>query len=231
MASRNKLQKFAENLTFSNVFENFDPKNNILVGENGVETDFSDGWNNFYFKNVNPLILELACGRGEYSLALAEQNPDKNYIGVDIKGARIWKGASMALNFGLTNIAFLRTKIENIESFFRPYEIDELWITFPDPFLKKSKSNRRLTSSKFLKRYRNILKDQGIIHLKTDSPELYEFSLDTLKSEDDVIIYYNNDDIYSGDLAFPELNIKTYYEKQHLSAGRTIKYIKFGFTF
>ncbi|MEZ4908353.1 MAG: tRNA (guanosine(46)-N7)-methyltransferase TrmB [Saprospiraceae bacterium] len=229
MSSRNKLQKFAENLSFTNVFENFDPKTNILVGENGMEVDFSEGWNNFYFKNQNPLILELACGRGEYSLALAEHNPETNYIGVDIKGARIWKGANNALDKGLSNIAFLRTKIENIQSFFNKAEVDEIWITFPDPFLKKSKANRRLTSPLFLERYRRILKKDGIIHLKTDSDELYEYTMDVLKNQPDIEFLYVNDDIYASDLDFWELEIKTYYEKQHLANEKKIKYIRFRF--
>jgi tRNA (guanine-N7-)-methyltransferase len=227
MASRNKLQKFAENLSFHNVFANFDPKNQILLGLNGIETDISSGWNNFYFKNLNPLILELACGRGEYCLALANNNPEANYIGVDVKGARIWKGAKQAIDSGLANIAFLRTRIENIGSFFKENEIDEIWITFPDPFLKKSKSNRRLTSPAFLDRYRNILKNKGIVHLKTDSPELFEYTLEILKGIDFVTVLYYNENIYSDKLEFQELEIKTYYEKMHLEDNRKIKYIRF----
>lgn len=227
MASRNKLQKFAENLSFHNVFENFDPKNQTLLGLNGIETDISSGWNNFYFKNLNPLILELACGRGEYCLALANNNPETNYIGVDVKGARIWKGAKQAIDSGLANIAFLRTRIENIGSFFKENEIDEIWITFPDPFLKNSKSNRRLTSPAFLDRYRNILKNKGIVHLKTDSQELFEYTLEILKGIDFVTILYYNENIYSDKLEFQELEIKTYYEKMHLEDNRKIKYIRF----
>lgn len=227
MATRNKLQKFAENLSFHNVFENFDPKNETLLGLNGLETDISNGWNNFYFKNLNPIVLELACGRGEYSLALANNNPETNYIGVDVKGARIWKGAKSAIESGLSNIAFLRTRIENIGSFFKENEIDEIWITFPDPFLKNSKSNRRLTSPAFLDRYRNILKNKGIVHLKTDSPELFEYTMQILKEINYVTIVYSHEDIYADKLEFPELEIKTYYEKMHLEDNRKIKYIRF----
>jgi len=227
MSTRNKLEKFAEVLSFPNVFENFNPKDNILVGKDGIEIDYSSGWNDFYFKNNNPIVLELACGRGEYSLELARRNPDVNYIGVDIKGARIWKGAKIALEEKISNIAFLRTKIEHIEDFFKPGEIDHLWITFPDPFLKKSKSNRRLTSPYFLDRYRKILKDKGLIHLKTDSPELYEFTLETISQDSKCNVLYDNNDIYSKELDFSELEIKTYYEKQHLTKGRKIKYLKF----
>lgn len=227
MATRNKLQKFAENLSCHNVFENFDPKNETLLGQNGLETDISTGWNNFYFKNLNPIVLELACGRGEYSLALANINPETNFIGVDIKGARIWKGAKSAIESGLSNLAFLRTRIENIESFFKENEIDEIWITFPDPFLKNSKSNRRLTSPAFLERYRKILKNNGIVHLKTDSTELFEYTIEILEKIDFITIVYSNEDIYADKLEFPELEIKTYYENMHLEDNRKIKYIRF----
>ena len=227
MSNRNKLEKFAEVLSFPNVFENFNPKNNILIGKNGEEVDYSTGWNKFYFHNSNPIVLELACGRGEYSLELARRNPDTNYIGVDIKGARIWKGAKTALEEKLNNIAFLRTRIEHISDFFQPEEIDEIWITFPDPFLKKSKSNRRLTSPFFLDRYRKILKKGGIVHLKTDSPELYEFSWEVISEDKRCKILYSNNDIYSGKLDFPDLDIKTYYENQHLKKNKTIKYLRF----
>ncbi|MBK7096004.1 MAG: tRNA (guanosine(46)-N7)-methyltransferase TrmB [Saprospiraceae bacterium] len=228
MPARNKLQKFAENLRFPNVFENFDPKSNELSGLNGSAVDFSAGWNKFYFKNDNPIVLELACGRGEYSLALAQMNPHLNYIGVDVKGARIWRGAKNAIESGIQNLAFLRTRIENIERFFKTEEVSEIWITFPDPFLKNSKSNRRLTSEVFLIKYSNILKRGGTIHLKTDSPELYEFTLEVLNDQKEITeLQYQNDDIYSAPLQFPELEIKTYYENQHLSEGKSIKYIRF----
>ena len=227
MAARNKLQKFAENLSFPNVFENFDPKSGELTGLNGSKSVFSGGWNSFYFGNNNPVILELACGRGEYSLALAQSNPDFNYIGVDVKGARIWRGAKNAIDLDIHNLAFLRTRIENLERFFRPGEVSEIWITFPDPFLKNSKTNRRLTSPVFLNKYSNILKQGGLIHLKTDSSELYEFTLEVLNSHNNTDLQYYNDDIYSSPLQFPELEIKTYYENQHLSEGKKIKYIRF----
>jgi tRNA (guanine-N7-)-methyltransferase len=227
MATRNKLEKFAENLGFPNVFENFDPKSDELRGLNGVSIDHSKGWNSFFFDSNKLIVLELACGRGEYSLALAHMNPNINYIGVDIKGARIWKGAKNALKRNLTNVAFLRTRIENIESFFRPGEVSEIWITFPDPFLKKSKSNRRLTSPAFLQRYRNIMKKGGIVHLKTDSDELYEFTMEVLDRDKNINILYRNEDIYADIPEFAELHIKTYYENQHLAERKKIKYIKF----
>jgi tRNA (guanine-N7-)-methyltransferase len=227
MASRNKLQKFAENLGFPNVFENFDPTTNLLLGQNGETIAGGPGWDDLYFANNKPVILELACGRGEYCIGLATMYPERNFIGVDVKGARIWKGAKYAIDNNIQNIAFLRTRIENIGSFFQPGEVSEIWITFPDPFLKNSKSNRRLTSLSFLSKYETILKPGGIIHLKTDSPELYEFTLEVINSQKNIDLIYFNSDIYSAPLQFPELEIKTYYENQHLSEGRKIKYIRF----
>lgn len=227
MSKRNKLQKFAELLTFPNVFENFDAGQPQLTGNNGVALDLKGKWAADYFKNNRPITLELACGRGEYSLGLARLYPDRNFIGVDVKGARIWKGASIALDEGLHNVAFLRTRIEQIAYFFAPEEISEIWITFPDPFLKDSKSNRRLTSAPFLKEYRKILQKDGIVHLKTDSPELYEFTLETLQEDSKIELLYHDSDIYSQALPFSELELKTYYEARHLSEGRKIKYIRF----
>ena len=150
MSRRNKLEKFAALWTYSNVYENFDPTKPQLTGENGEIVDLKGKWNEKHFKNDNPLILELACGRGEYSLGLARMYPDRNFIGVDVKGARIWQGASIALKEELNNVAFLRTRIEQITNFIGQGEVDEIWITFPDPFLRKSKSNRRIDFAKFL---------------------------------------------------------------------------------
>ncbi len=227
MSKRNKLQKFAELLTFPNVFENFDAGQPQLTSENGEALDWKGKWATGYFKNEQPITLELACGRGEYTLGLARLYPSRNFIGVDVKGARIWKGARIALAEGLQNVVFLRTRIEQIAYFFAPAEISEIWITFPDPFLKDSKSNRRLTSANFLKEYRKIQKKDGIVHLKTDSPELYEFTLETLQEDPKIQLLYHDSDIYSKPLPFPELELKTYYEAMHLSEGKTIKYVRF----
>jgi tRNA (guanine-N7-)-methyltransferase len=227
MSKRNKLQKFAEMSEFPNVYENFDPANDILLHQGGQEIRMAGLWATQHFGNNQPLVLELACGRGEYSLGLARMYPDKNFIGVDIKGARIWKGATTAIAENLPNVAFLRTRIELITNFFNNQEIAEIWITFPDPFLRNSKSNRRLTSPYFLNYYKQLLAPGGVIHLKTDSPELYAFTLETLQTYPDAQIEVQNDDIYAAGLPIPELHIKTYYEKMHLSAGKTIKYIRF----
>ena len=154
MAGRNKLQKFAEMLSFPNVYENFDNVELTLTGENGRVVDMKGNWNAAHFKNNNPITLELACGRGEYALALGRMFPERNFVGVDIKGARIHQGARVAMEEGLTNVAFLRTRIEFIEHFFAQNEVSEIWITFPDPFLRESKSNRRLTSAICVQRAR-----------------------------------------------------------------------------
>lgn len=229
MSKRNKLQKFAELLTFPNVYENFNPKNPQLIGVGGTPVSLRGCWAEAHFKNDRPITLELACGRGEYTLGLARRYPGRNFIGVDIKGARIWKGARIALNEGLDNAAFLRTRIEQIALFFAPEEISEIWITFPDPFLKKGKANRRLTAPRFLKSYRQILKKDGHIHLKTDSPQLYEFTLEILAEEKGVDLLYENGDIYAAPLPVPELELKTYYERMHLEEGRKIRYVRFRF--
>ncbi|HHM21582.1 MAG TPA: tRNA (guanosine(46)-N7)-methyltransferase TrmB [Bacteroidetes bacterium] len=227
MSKRNKLQKFAEILSFPNVYENFDIATPVLIGKDGEETELKGLWAEKHFGNDYPITLELACGKGEYSLGLARRFPHRNFIGVDIKGARIWRGAKTALQHDIQNVAFLRTRIEYIERFFTKGEVEEIWITFPDPFLKKGKSNRRLTAPNFLQRYAKILKNNGLIHLKTDDDTLYQFTLETLNRQNQYRLLYHNNDIYAKDLPLPELTIKTFYETQHLAAGKTIKYIRF----
>ncbi len=227
MGKKNKLKKFAELHDFPNVYENFDPKQPALYRNNEEKADLKGHWADIHFKNSNPIILELACGRGEYTVALARHYPDKNFIGVDIKGARIWKGAQQALDEGLNNAAFLRTRIEQLGYFLAEDEVSEIWITFPDPFLRESKENKRLTSARFLNSYRNFLIKGGVLHLKTDDPTLYQFTLDTLSDLEGSKIIYHNEDIYAHSLPYEELGFKTYYEKAHLQAGKTIKYIRF----
>jgi len=227
MRKRNKLQKFAENLTFPNVYENFTPKEPQLIGQNEEEVELRGEWAARHFGNDHPITLELACGRGEYTLGLARMYPKRNFVGVDVKGARIWKGARIALREQIGNAAFLRTRIEQIAHFFEAGEVNEIWITFPDPFLRKSKANRRLTSARFLDRYRKVIKKGGLIHLKTDESNLYEFTLEVLSGEQDFELEYSDEDIYSQSLPLPELELKTYYERIHLEAGKTIKYLRF----
>ncbi len=224
MAKRNKLMKFAEMRSFQNVFQNFDPKVPILITANDKEIDLKGQWCKLHFDNDHPLVLELACGRGEYSLGLARIYPDKNFLGVDIKGARIWKGANIALNEEIKNVAFLRTRIEILNKFIDEKEVDEIWITFPDPFV--AKENRRLTSPRFLDMYKTLLKDDGVVHLKTDAISLYEYSLEVLGKREDIKIEVSDPDIYSHEVS-DELVIKTYYERMHLDKGKKITYLRF----
>ena len=181
-------------------------------------------WHKQVFHNEHPIVLELGCGRGEYTVGLARLFPDKNFIGIDIKGARIWAGAKEALNYQLHNAAFLRTNIEFIYRFFAQNEVDEIWITFPDPQMKKP--TKRLTSTFFLQRYRRILKNNGIIHLKTDSPFLYTYTSE-LVNTNALPTLVNTPDLYAAITDDPILTLKTHYEKQWLSRGMTIKYISF----
>lgn len=228
MSRRNKLQKFAELFSFPNVYENFSPADpQKLTGRNGEKVDLRGKWAARYFGNDHPITLELACGRGEYTLGLARLYPERNFIGVDIKGARIWKGARTALRENLNNVAFLRTRIEQIDSFFAPGEISEIWITFPDPFLRESKANRRLTSLRFLTTYHHMLRKEGLVHLKTDEHNLYAFTLEQLEEYPQFELRHLSEDIYGGILPLPELELKTFYEKIHLQKGKTIKYVQF----
>jgi tRNA (guanine-N7-)-methyltransferase len=181
-------------------------------------------WKSDFFKNDNPIVLELGCGKGEYAVGLARRFPEKNYIGVDIKGARMWTGAKSAVKEGISNVAFLRTNIELITRFFEPGEVSEIWITFPDPQMKKVR--KRLTSSRFLELYREILVADGIVHLKTDSPFLYTYT-DALVKLNNMPTEVNTSDLYHSDIVDDILEIKTFYEQQWLDRGLTIKYIKF----
>ena len=181
-------------------------------------------WHQDFFGNDNPSVVELGCGKGEYTVGLARRFPDKNFIGIDIKGARMWTGASEARAEGLRNVAFVRTSIELIESFFAPGEVAEIWITFPDPQMKKVR--KRLTSTRFMDLYRKVLADGGTIHLKTDSPFLYRYTT-LMVGLNGLPVECNTDDLYASGLADDILDIKTHYEKQWLSRGLTIKYIRF----
>jgi tRNA (guanine-N7-)-methyltransferase len=227
MSTRNKLQKFSELLSFPHVFENFSYEKPELQGEGGAPVELKAVWKTKVFKNDAPITLELACGRGEYTVALAARYPNRNFIGIDIKGARIWQGATQSLEKGLTNAAFLRTRIELVHHFFGEAEIDEIWITFPDPFLRDSKSNRRLTSAWFLDIYRYFLKKGGIVHLKTDSPILYDFTLEVLAEDQQCQLLYASEDLYAAPLAYDELDVQTYYEAKNISGSGVSKYLRF----
>lgn len=225
MAKRNKLQKFAEIFSYTNVVENYDPEFPKLLHGPNKEVVFKGSWDKQFFNNDKEIVLELACGRGEYSLALARNDQTKNYLGIDVKGARIWRGATNAIEESLTNVGFFRTKIEQIDLFFGPTEVSEIWITFPDPFY--GKENRRLTAHSFFERYKKLLKPGGIIHLKTDDEPLYLFSKEQIESYPGGKILYSNNDIYAKPLDFSELQHKTYYELMHLGNEKSIKYLRF----
>ena len=215
---KRKLERFAEMNTFPNVIQ--------PAFEEAFRTDYplKGKWNREFFKNQHPLVLELGCGKGDYTLGLASLFPEINFIGVDIKGARIWKGAKTALLENIPNVGFLRVRIEFIDSFFAPGEVDEIWLTFPDPQLEKKR--KRLTSPKFLNVYRKFLKDNGIMHLKTDNKMLYNYTLKTLQYNH-IEIIRNSNDLYASTIADPILSINTFYEKQFIGQGFRIHYICF----
>lgn len=181
-------------------------------------------WHEEFFGNDNPIVLELGCGKGEYTVGLARRYKDKNFIGVDIKGARMWTGASQARAEGLGNVAFLRTNIELIDRFFAPGEVSEIWITFPDPQMKKVR--KRLTSTRFLELYRKIAVDGALIHLKSDSPFLYTYTHHLVKTNG-LPAHIDTDNLYGSGIADDILSIRTFYEQQWLARGLSIKYIKF----
>ncbi len=216
--SKGKLEKFAEVEGFSNVIQ--PPFKDVFQHDHHLK----GLWNKEYFRNQNPLTLELGCGKGEYTVGLAKRYPDRNFIGIDIKGSRIWRGAKTALEAGLANVAFLRTRIDFIGSFFGKDEVSEIWITFPDPQLKKAR--KRLTSSLFLTRYSSFLHREGYINLKTDSRELFEYTR-ALAIHNDLNISYMTDDLYGSGYHSDILSIQTYYEQMWLEQGKPIRYIRF----
>ena len=219
MGSKNKLKRFRENETFENVIQ--PSRAEVLEG-----FSMAGNWHSF-FKNDNPIVLELGCGKGEYSVALGEQNPDKNFIGIDIKGARFWRGAKTALESGLKNVAFLRTQIELVDKCFAENEISEIWITFPDPQIKYKRTKHRMVTRQFLEMYEHILKPSGVMHLKTDSEFLHGYLLGLLH-EGDHEVFYAHHDIYKSSSPPPEAtSIQTFYEKQYLQEGKAITYIRF----
>lgn len=223
MSNKNKLERFEQLHTFANVYENMSDTEPYLVNKGERVADMRGRWAE-HFGNNNPIVLELACGKGDYARALAGDHKDRNYIGIDIKGNRMWVGAKEALDQGKTNVAFLRTRIELLPSFFAAGEVAEIWITFADPQLGKPR--KRLTSPLFLPRYRQILAKEHLINLKTDSPELYEYTLQIIESEK-LILHYKNNDIYAQPLDYQELRHHTFYEQMHLRNGKSIKFARF----
>jgi tRNA (guanine-N7-)-methyltransferase len=218
--SRKKLVRFAQNKVNPNVVQAGKPIFDQIKGQ----------WNAVQFSNDQPLIVELACGRGEFTLGLGRQYPNQNFIGVDIKGSRIWKGSSSATAEGIHTVAFLRTQIQQLQDFFAPGEISELWITFPDPFPRDGDEKRRLTSPKFLEMYKQLVKPGGLIHFKTDNTGLYEYTDLVLNDRPDCQIHFNTADFYESELRDAHHGIKTRYEKIFSDKGEKIKYIQFSFT-
>ncbi len=221
MGSKNKLKRFSENETFDNVFQ---PTREEVVGN---EFPLRGKWNNEFFKNDNPIVLELGCGKGEYSVGLAERFPEKNFIGIDIKGARFWRGAKTAVESGMNNVAFVRTQIELIQYIFAENEVSEIWITFPDPQIKYKRTKHRMTNAAFLENYKNILKPSGLMHLKTDSEFMHGYTLGLLHGLGHEVLYANHN-IYKNEGAPAEVTgIQTFYESQYLEVNKPITYIQF----
>jgi tRNA (guanine-N7-)-methyltransferase len=217
--SRKKLVRFAQNEANPNVIQAGKPIFERIKGN----------WNEIQFENPNPIVVELACGRGEFTVGLGREYRDQNFIGVDIKGSRIWKGSSTATSESLSNIAFLRTQIQELDKFFAPGEISELWITFPDPFPRDGDEKRRLTSPKFLNMYRPLLKSNGTVHLKTDNTGLFDYTLDLLQTREDIELLAFTHDFYQSEMKNDHQGIKTRYEKIFSDKGEKIKYLKFKF--
>lgn len=223
MSKKNKLQKFAENKTFENLFE-YSYERIMAEG-----FPLKGHWGSDFFHNDHPIVLELGCGKGEYTVGLAQVHPEINYIGVDIKGARMWRGLTQARDEGLKNVAFIRTRIDQIEHFFGPCEVSEIWVTFPDPHPGEGERNarHRLTSPEFLDRYRKITGPDGILNLKTDSPIMYEFTLHEVIEKQSLPLLYATDDLYANADNLEVKNIRTFYEQMWLDQGLTIKYLRF----
>lgn len=221
MGSKNKLKRFKENETFKNVIQ---PTRDELVNAN---FNLKGHWRTEVFKNNNPLVLELGCGKGEYSIALAQKYPNKNFVGIDIKGARFWRGAKTAIEESITNVAFLRTQIELIDYAFAEQEVDEIWITFPDPQIKYKRTKHRMTNAEFLKRYKQILKPEGVVNLKTDSEFMHGYTLGLLQGGGHDVLYANHN-VYKQE-GSPEdvTSIQTFYESQYLEQNKPITYIRF----
>ncbi|MFC5048066.1 tRNA (guanosine(46)-N7)-methyltransferase TrmB [Aquimarina hainanensis] len=221
MGSKNKLKRFNENKTFVNVVE--PTREEVLNNELG----YKGAWSKKFFKNDHPIVLELGCGKGEYTVGLAKRFPEKNFIGIDIKGARFWRGAKTAIEDKMDNVGFIRTQIELVDHIFEPGEVDEIWITFPDPQIKYKRTKHRLTNSVFLKRYHKVLKKEGIVHLKTDSEFMHGYTLGLLHGEGHEVLYANHN-VYHNEGAPEEVtSLQTFYEKQYLEQDKAITYIQF----
>ncbi|MGB5988838.1 MAG: tRNA (guanosine(46)-N7)-methyltransferase TrmB [Marinifilaceae bacterium] len=216
--AKNKLAKFADMDALSNVFQ---PKHEEVFES---EYKLKGKWGKEVFKNDNPIVLEIGCGKGEYAVGLARKFPNKNFIGMDIKGSRMWTGATQSESEGLTNVIFIRSYAEFLESVFADDELSEIWVTFADPQMKKAR--KRLTGTRFLRHYKKVLKEDGIIHLKTDSNFLYTYT-SIMAKENKLEVSVDTNNLYESGTADEILSIRTYYEQQWLDRGKTIKYIRF----
>jgi tRNA (guanine-N7-)-methyltransferase len=210
-------------------FKIIEERENVIEPSKAIYHDIKGNWKKNYFKNENPITLELACGRGEYSIGLARQFPNRNYIGVDIKGERIWKGSTCAIEEKLHNVAFLRTQILLIENFFEAGEVDEIWMTFPDPRPRKRDIKRRLTSPRFIDLYKKLTTSGSYVRLKTDNTQLFEYSLEEMQARQDIDDFRYTSDIYNSDLRPECFDIRTRYEQEFAAKGETIKYLRFRF--
>ncbi|MDD2577018.1 MAG: tRNA (guanosine(46)-N7)-methyltransferase TrmB [Bacteroidales bacterium] len=215
---KDKLRRFAENETFANMFQ--------MKYEDVKDGFYLKGkWREEFFKNDNPLVLELGCGKGEYTVGLAKQYPDNSFIGIDIKGARMWRGCKTSVDENINNVAFVRSHVQLLNFYFGEKEVSEIWITFPDPQLKKP--NKRLTSPRFLDTYAKVLKDDAIIHLKTDSKELYDYTLNEVLIPQNRKVLVSTNNLYESNIIEDVISIRTFYENIYLSQGKPITYLKF----
>ncbi len=217
---RAKLKRFSENQSLPNLLQ---------AGKEGFN-DLKGNWRAHHFKNELPITVEMGCGKGEYTIGLAREFKDSNFIGVDIKGDRLWTGSKQAIDEGLGQVAFLRTLIHNIDDFFAPEEIDAIWITFPDPRPKDRDIKRRLTSPRFLEMYKTMLKPDGWVFFKTDNTALFEYTLEVLNERKDILDLHYTADLYASEYVDDHYGIKTNFEQKYLDLGEKIKYLKFKFT-
>lgn len=220
--AKNKLKRFSENKTFENVVQ---PTREEMINDFPLKGN----WNKDFFKNDNPIVLELGCGKGEYTIALAEKFPEKNFIGIDIKGARFWRGAKTALEDGKNNAGFLRTQIELVDHAFAENEVSEIWITFPDPQIKFRRTKHRLTHPEFLKKYHKVLNEKGIMHLKTDSEFLHGYTHGIIQAEGHNVLISSHNVYHPDNRELPEevTSTQTYYEQKFLDERKNITYIRF----
>jgi tRNA (guanine-N7-)-methyltransferase len=210
-------------------FRIIEERSNVIEPSKNIYHEIKGNWSKEHFRNENPITVELACGRGEYSIGLGKLFPERNYVGVDIKGERIWKGSTWAIDEQLSNVAFLRTQILMIENFFNENEIDEIWMTFPDPRPRKRDIKRRLTSPRFIEMFKKMLRPEGYVRLKTDNTILFEYTLEEIQNRNDITDLQFTSDLYASELRPECFDIRTRFEEEFAAKGETIKYLRFRF--